>query len=107
MKPGDGVFGSHAARKWESVSNRFLVRCVLPESGSAHCWPELGAMNGENSPISDGGVAAHHYFLVPHLRESFEELHLFVDPVSNLMIARREPLRSRSSESRKCPHKSR
>src|SRR5256714_11945707 len=78
MQTGDGVLVGHAARESERVGDCLLVGGVLPESGPAERRAELRAMDGENSLVADGGVAAHHDFLVSHLRQSIEQLHLLV-----------------------------
>jgi hypothetical protein len=113
-KSRHGVLVRHAARKSERIGNRLFVGGVLPESGSAESGSEFRTVNRENASVSNRGIAAHHDFLVPHLSQRVEQLHLFgnsfiylVIPKWNFMIARRESARSRSSGSRTCPHKSR
>src|SRR3954467_9639424 len=75
VQPGDGILVGHAARKSERVGDRFFVGRVLPEPGPAERRPELGAVDSENSPVSDRGIAAHHDLLMSHLGERIEQLH--------------------------------
>src|ERR1700687_3487483 len=76
VKSCDGVLVRHSPRKSECIRDRFLVAGVLPEPRPAEGWPELRAMDCEDSPVPHRGIAAHHDLFVSHLCQSIEQLHL-------------------------------
>ena len=49
-KPRHRVFVAHTTRQAQRICNRSLVIAIMPKTGSARGWPQMGRMHRDNGP---------------------------------------------------------